>query len=439
VSSLALETDPFRSGFERLSGSAGDPSWLREMRHEAMERFTALGFPSTRDEAWKYTSVAALARTRFREAAALEATALPRLSSIGLPCLQSLSAVVFLNGRFEARLSTGIRVRSLKEALRKGAVELEGVLGRLSPWRSDAFAALNTAFLEDGALIEIPKGAILTDPIVVVYVSTGEAQSPTVSHPRTLVLAGGGSQSSLVEIYVGPAGEAYFTNAVTEVVLEEGAILELARVQLESEAAYHVERLSVRQERSSRLTCHNFSFGASLSRSDISVLLAAPGGECELNGLFFADGDQHTDTETRIVHAQPHCSSRELFKGVLGGRARGVFAGTIVVEKNAQKTDARQTNRNLLLSSEALVDSIPRLEILADDVKCKHGSATGQLDANSLFYLRSRGLDEREARSLLILAFGRDLVQRVKVDSLRRDLEVELGSRLSREGQGVRS
>lgn len=438
MSAVVLETDAFREGFSSVGSG---PSWLLRMRNEAMERFASLGFPTTRDEAWKYTSVAPIARTRFREGAGIPRR--PSLGEVGLSCLQSLAPVVFVNGRFSPELSAGgersVRVRSLREVLEDGGARLEGLLGALQSVKTDAFAALNTAFLEDGAFVEISPGAIVKDPIVVVHLAIGGADGPTVCHPRTLVSAGAGSQALLIEAYAGPGQQVSFTNAVTEVAVGDGAILDLTRLQLEGGASFHVDRLAVRQERSSRFSCHTFSLGASLSRSDTAVLLAAPGGECELNGLFMADGEQHMDIETRIVHAQPHCSSRELFKGILGGRARGVFAGTIVVERDAQKTDAQQTNRNLLLSSEALVDSVPRLEILADDVKCKHGSATGQLDPDSLFYLRSRGLDEEEARSMLVFAFGRELVQRVKVDSLRQELEIQLGSRLTRPGMGVRS
>lgn len=397
------------------------------MRSEAKERYSALGLPSMREEAWKYTSLAPLARTRFRGPESLPP---PPLASVGLSFLEGVDAVILSNGRLTSGNSQvhGVRVRPLKDALEEES--LKGLLGSLAPWRTDAFAALNTAFLEDGIFVEIEKGAVVTQPIVLVYLSVQPNGSPSLSHPRTLIRASKGSEASLVEIHAGTPGGVYLSNSVTEVILEEGAVLDLARAQLESESAFHIERVSVRQERESRFFCHNFSFGAGLSRSDVSILLQGIGAECELNGLYLGDHDQHTDNETRIVHSAPRCTSRELYKGVLSGRAHGVFAGTILVEKQAQKTDAYQTNRNLLLSKEALVDSIPRLEILADDVKCKHGSATGQLDAEVLFYLRSRGIEERDARSMLILAFGRDIVQRVKVGPLKAELEAQLGSRL---------
>jgi Fe-S cluster assembly protein SufD len=244
------------------------------------------------------------------------------------------------------------------------------------------------------------------------------------------VLAGRGSQCHIVESYGGPSGAAYFTNAVSEVALEDGAVVDHYKLQHESEAAFHVGLIAVSQGRSSRFTSHSFSFGGALARTDIRQLFAAEGGECVLNGLFLAGGEQLTDTHTFVDHAHPHCTSRELYKGIVDGKARGVFVGRVLVRKDAQKTDAHQTNKNLLLSREALVDSVPQLEILANDVKCKHGSTTGQLDPAALFYLRSRGIPEEAARSLLVNAFAGEIVGRVAVPLVRAGVEQTLRQRL---------
>jgi Fe-S cluster assembly protein SufD len=245
-----------------------------------------------------------------------------------------------------------------------------------------------------------------------------------------LLVAGQNSQATIVESYGGPAGATYFTNAVTEILLEEGAGLEHYRLQRESTNAYHVGTLAVRQGRATRFASHALSLGAALGRLDIRQAFAGEGGECALNGLFLGSDTQHTDTHTWIDHAAPHCTTRELYKGIVDDRARGVFVGRILVRPGAQKTDAVQTNKNLILSRDALVDSLPQLEILADDVKCKHGSTTGQLDPLALFYLQSRGIGEKAARALLTYAFASDVVQRVRVEAIRTRLTEILQRRL---------
>ncbi|HYB52299.1 MAG TPA: Fe-S cluster assembly protein SufD, partial [Thermoanaerobaculia bacterium] len=289
-----------------------------------------------------------------------------------------------------------------------------------------------TAFFDGGVVIEIAPGAIVENPIHLVFRSE-EEKALAFTSPRVFFSAGAGSQSHLIETYLGSGNSVYWTNAVTEILVRDGAILEHTKIQEESTSGLHIQTVSAAQERASRFTSHNMAFGAALARTDLAVRFGGEGGECTLNGLFVGMGTQHLDTHTFIDHAKPHCSSRELYKGILGGKARGVFHGTILVEKDAQKSDAIQTNKNLLLSREALVDSTPALEILADDVKCKHGSTIGQLDANALFYLRSRGVDETEARSLLIYAFAADIVERLRLAPVRQRLEAFLGQALLRE------
>lgn len=437
MTQAAAETDLFRPAFEAFDVSRGgdSPSWLRTLRREAIARFAALGFPTTKVEAWKYTSVAPLARTPFRLAGdgarSLPSEAFGPVTFGG--AFQGRQAV-FVNGLHAPELSSttapgGVEIRSLREAISRQPERLERHLSRIAGEEANPFTALNTAFIEDGAAVFIAPGAVVAEPIHLVFLSNAP-EGPTVSHPRNLIVAGRGSQATIVESWGGVEGHVYLTNAVTEILLAEGAILDHYTVQRESEAAFHVATLGVRQERGSRFSDHSICLGGALVRNDINTLFAGEGGECALNGLFVGRGEQHMDTHTRIDHAHPRCASRELYKGVLDERSRGVFHGTILVRPDAQKTDALQVNKNLLLSEGALVQSTPALQIHADDVKCKHGSTTGRLDANALFYLRSRGIGEEAARALLIYAFASDVVGRIKIEPIRAGLEAFLQGRL---------
>jgi Fe-S cluster assembly protein SufD len=429
--SVSAETDLYRAHFERLRPSLGDgePSWLRALRASALVRFEALGFPTTRDEAWKYTSPAPITRVPFEpaERGRFDGRSLAPFR------LRGSREIVFVNGHHVPELSRGeadgVEVLSLREALARDPHRLQPHLGRQLVEEAAAFASLNTALFGDGALVAIPPGHVAPTPIHLLYCTTGDGPA-AVAHPRTLILAGAHSQATVVESYAGSDGPVYFTNAVSEAALEDGAVLDHYMLQQEGSESFHVATLAARQGRGSRLSDHSLTLGGSLHRRDVEAAFTGEGGECVLNGLFVAGGRQHMDTHTRIDHAKPHCSSRELYKGVLDGKARGVFHGTILVRKDAQKTDAIQTNKNLLLSREALVQSTPALQILADDVKCKHGSTTGQLDAAALFYLRSRGLGEQAARTLLTYAFASEVVGRMKVDALRARVTAFLQSRL---------
>jgi Fe-S cluster assembly protein SufD len=377
---------------------AGAPPWLTQLRQAAWARFQHLGFPTPKDEEWRYTGIRPITETNW-------APARPRvLPSFSLP--------------------EGASLRSLSEAM----AEAEPHLARIADFEHRAFAALNTACFEDALVLEIRAGAVIREPIELPF-ETPRPDRPEVAHPRLLVLAREGSQASIVQSYTGDGR--YFTNAVTEIAVGDGAVLEHYLLQRESEAACHVHTLAVRQARSSHFTSHNIALGGSLARTDLDVVLAAEGAECTLNGLFLGKGTQHLDTHTVIDHAKPHGLSRELYKGIMDGASRGVFHGKIIVRPDAQKTDAIQTNKNLLLSREALVNSTPALEIFADDVKCKHGSTTGQLDSAALFYLRSRGIGEDAARALLTYAFAADIAERIRIPSVRRTVETELGLRLA--------
>ncbi|MFI5183636.1 MAG: Fe-S cluster assembly protein SufD [Vicinamibacteria bacterium] len=436
MSPVAEEKDVFRASFDRFAAalSPADPPWLRSLRTGAMARFTERGFPSTRDEAWRHTSVAPLARTIFRTAEpALDTNRIEAaLSGLRLPGAGG-NEIVFVNGRLApmfSRVAGDVEVMGLRRALDR----LESHLGRVQG-EAGPLALLNTAFIDDGACIWIPEGRHVDGVVHVIYLSTNPAGAPIVSHPRTVVVAKSGSQAQIVESYGGANGEVYWANAVTEIAIEDGAVLDHVTLQQQGLAAFHTATTAARLGRDARFSTHAVTLGASLSRHDVTATFAAPGGDCVMNGLFVGSGTQHMDTHTRVDHAQPHTGSRELYKGILDGRSRGVFDGRIVVRKDAQKTDAQQTNKNLLLSKEALVHSTPALEILADDVKCKHGSTTGQLDPTAVFYLRSRGIGEAEARALLTFAFASDVIQKVPVTAIRERLTERLQSQLGKEAR----
>jgi Fe-S cluster assembly protein SufD len=435
MSVVAEEKDVYRAAFERLARARGgsEPAWLRERRAAAIGRFAEKGLPTPRDESWRHTPVAPFARGRFEPA---DPAARPAAGALAaLPRDGRGTALVFVNGRLSREHSTldsgeaGVVVAGLRDLLREGPERLEPWLGRVADGRTGVFADLNTAFAEDGAVVLVAPGTILAAPILVAHLFAGDG-TPTVSYARTLVVAGRGSECRVVEAFASADGRASLSNAVTEVVLEDNASVQRYKLQQEGADALHVASLAARLGRDARFSDHAITLGAALSRSDIDVRFDAPGGECVLNGLFVLDGRRVADTHSRVDHAQPHCSSRQLYKGIVDDQARGVFHGLVVVRPGAQKTDAVQTNRNLLLSREALVHSIPQLEILADDVKCKHGSTTGQLDLDALFYLRSRGLGEAAARSLLTWAFASDLVRKMDIEPLRRLVERHLQAHL---------
>ena len=292
------------------------------------------------------------------------------------------------------------------------------ILGQEANFHDRAFVALNTAFFSDGIFVRVSKGVQSTVPIHLVFVSLAPG-APSVSHPRVVISVEEGARATVVEEYVGLGDHPYFTNTVTEAVVGRGATLDHYKIGRESEQAFHIGTLSVRQERDSKFVNHSLSLGGALVRNDLGVLLGAEGGDCTLNGLYVLHGRQHVDHQTTIDHAKPNCGSHELYKGLLDGTSRGVFDGKIIVREDAQKTNATQMNKNLLLSDKALVNSNPRLEIFADDVKCRHGSSIGQIDGDAMFYLRSRGIKEADARRLLISAFAEEMVDRVKDPSIR--------------------
>jgi Fe-S cluster assembly protein SufD len=428
-------TDLYRAHFEALAAD-GAPAWVQSLRADAFDRFAARGFPGPREEAWRHTNVAPIAKAAFARPEPGRTVPAERLSRLDFGGAFTGWELVFVDGRFSPGLSSastydGVRILSLREALSSHGDRVRAHLARLAPpEETDPFRTLSAALVEDGAFVELSPGVAPTAPIHLVFYSTGDAARPTATHPRTLIVAGRGSHATVVETYAGSEGGSYLTNAVTEIVVEEGARVDHYKLQREAEGAFHVSTLAVELGKDATFSDHNVCVGGALVRQHLEARFAGQGGDCALFGLFIGDGTQHHDTHSLVDHAVPHCTSRELYKGVLGGRSRGVFHGKIVVRQDAQKTNAHQSNRNLLLSRQAVVNSTPALEIHADDVKCKHGSTTGQLDPQALFYLRSRGIGEEDAKSLLTYAFASDLVSRITVQPVRVALEAFLHHRL---------
>ncbi len=412
----------------RRNDGAGVPPWLRELGDQAWSRFSQLGFPTARrgNEKWKYTNVAPIARAAFSYSRDLDPDGV--VTSAGLkriaPWKDGWVSLVFVDGKFSKTLSTApgpagdVRVTSLADVVRNDGRVVEHHLAKHATFDDDGFTALNTAFLSDGAFVEVSGGRETGATVHLVFVTTERAQ-PRVTYPRTLVVAGPNAALTLVETYVGRTDAQYFTNAVTEIVAEEGAHVEHYRLLLESPGAFHVGTSRVSLGRDSTFSSASFAMRTALARNDFQVLLDAPGSSCFLNGLYLTSTGQHIDNLINIDHAKPHTTSRLMYKGILDGKSKAVFGGQVLVRKDAQKTDAQQTDKNLLLSEQAEVNSKPSLLIYADDVKCSHGATAGHMDETTLFYLRSRGLDPETASRMLVHAFASEIIDAVKLKPLR--------------------
>jgi Fe-S cluster assembly protein SufD len=407
--------------------TTGQPAWLRRIREDAFARFCQTGFPTTRDEDWRFTNVNAISQASFRLAPdAHQPITLADLQQFQIP--GSACRLAFINGRFAPELSSlgslpaTIKAGSLAEEIAKNPGALEAHLARYVNTQRDAFCALNSAFLEDGAYIHLPRRAVLDEPIHLLFVSATDA-APAMAHPHTLIVAEDETQASIVEDYVSVGSGAFFSNVVTELVAGENAVISHFLLEREDLQALNVSTLRLQQARSANVSSHSVLLGGALVRNNVHPVLAGEGCECLINGLFMGTGQQHMDNYMLVEHASPHCSSRQFYNGILDGHSHGVFHGRIIVHKDAQKTDAKQTNRNLLLSDDAQIDTKPQLEIYADDVKCTHGATIGQIEENALFYLRSRGINETAARQLLLLAFASESLERVKCSAVRKYLE----------------
>jgi Fe-S cluster assembly protein SufD len=414
------------SEFEKLA-AGHDVAWLRTLRRDAFARFCEVGFPTTHDEDWRFTTVSAIAQTAFRlpqnGRARLSQQELEPYRVPGVAC-----QLVFVNGCFARELSLpgklpdGVKVSGLAAEISSNAGAIEPHLGRYLDIRRDAFCALNTAFVEDGAYVHIPRGTLVEEPICLLFVSTAD-DAPSMSHPRNLIVAEEDSQATFVEDYVSLDGGAVFCNTVTELVASDHTVLSHYMIEREHKEAFNISTLRIQQGRSTNVASHSVLLGGALVRNNLHPVLAGEGGECLINGLFIGNGGQHLDNYMLVEHASPHCGSRQFYNGILDGHAHGVFHGRIIVHKDAQKTDAKQTNRNLLLSDDAQIDTKPQLEIYADDVKCTHGATIGQIEGDALFYLRSRGIDEVSARKLLLFAFASECLDRMKQGPVRKHVE----------------
>jgi Fe-S cluster assembly protein SufD len=423
VLSTVTELDHYQQQFaEFLTQITKHSDWVNPVRQQALAEFHRLGFPTTKNEDWRFTNVAPIARVPFRlsrqpEKILLQEQELSLLVSEGTDC-----QIVFLNGFFCKELSLlsslpgGIQVRSLNEA-RNDSKAQEHLLQHAS-FNENGFVALNTAFLEDGAYIFVPDGIVAEVPIQILFLSSFHDDARVI-FPRNLIVVGKSSQVTVIENYVSLSSVPHFTNAVTEISIGENATLKHCKLQQEADKAFHIATIQTDQDRNSSYVSHSISIGAAIGRTDLNVLLNGEGSNCILNGLYIASRQQHVDNHTTIDHAKPHCTSSELYKGILAGKSRGVFNGEIIVRKEAQLTDARQTNKNLLLSEGASVNTKPQLQILADDVKCMHGATIGQLEEQAIFYLNSRGLDRATAEGLLTFGFANEVAVSVTQETLQ--------------------
>ncbi|WP_428937958.1 Fe-S cluster assembly protein SufD [Fontivita pretiosa] len=429
-----LTQEHYVSTFSRVArdvGTGGDgkalPAWFEQLRQRGIDRFSEVGFPSTRLEDWRHTNVAPIARIPFKPAPPNEQASIALIYPYSFGH-DAVCQVVFVNGVYSPGLSSlralpkGLRVASLASLLQTGSRRLESHLGRYADIQANPFVALNTGFIRDGAVVYLENNTTIDRPIHLLFLTTPGGE-PIVTHPRVLVVVGQNVDAKIVETYVGVGTGVYFTNAVSEVVLGEHSRLDHCRLQHETLEAFHVSTTQVQVGRSSTFITQSATLGAQLTRNDVNIVLSGEAAEATMNGLVILNGTQHCDNHTLLDHASPNCPSHELYKHVLDGSSTGVFRGKILVRPGAQKTDSKQTSRSLLLSDDAEMNSQPALEIYADDVKCTHGSTTGPVDEEMLFYIRSRGVAQEAARHLLTYAFAADITRRIAVEPVRRYVE----------------
>ena len=433
ISSSAVE--PIVKQFSRMA-PATQPTWLLPMRKAGLASFADQGFPTLHDEDWRFTNVAPIAQLPFalaREAVVngAESRLIDESAFAKLPGHR----LVFVNGFFCAKLSNvkpvagGVRIENLSAALAKDSALIEKHLGKYAHTAKNTFAALNQAFFTDGAFIFVPQGVEVAELVQLIYISSAKENGEVIL-PRNLVIAEANSKLTVVESYISTGNVAYFTNAVTEILAGDNAKVEHIKLQDEAMDAFHIATIAGEFGRSSNVTVHSFALGAKLSRTNIRAKLAGEGLECILNGLYLTKDEQLADHHMIVEHAQPHCASHEYFNGILDDKSKGVFHGRIYVHPIAQKTDAKQTNKNLLLSDDATADTKPQLEIYADDVKCTHGATIGQLNDESIFYLRTRGIGMDTARQMLIHAFAGEIIERIKCEPAREVIDKLVWDRL---------
>ncbi|MFO8047316.1 MAG: Fe-S cluster assembly protein SufD [Halomonas sp.] len=417
---------------ERNAQREPEPTWIAARRQAGAARFEALGFPTRRDEAWKYTDVRAIARGDFALAADAEFSP---ASAAALTLPIEAHRLTFVDGVFSASLSwledlpSGVALLPLSRALEENHEAVGGPLGRLTGVEFSPFSALNTAFTEEGAVLRLAPGTVVEKPIVLQFLSRA-GERPVMSHPRILIEAAGRSQATVVEHHIGEDAAANFTNLVEEIMLDRGAVLTHYKLQEAPLADLHVASIHVEQGRDSTYTSFNLNLGGGLVRTDLISELNGQGATANFYGLFYGQGRQHVDSHTLANHNAPHTYSNENYKGILDDRAHGVFNGKVVVKRDSQKIEGYQSNANLLLSDRAQIDAKPELEIYADDVKCSHGTTTGQLDEEAIFALRTRGIDRQTARGLLTLAFAGEVLEEVNLDVVAERVELAVAGKL---------
>jgi len=432
------EIEPYLASFEKFerNGFSSEPAWLRSIRQGGISHFGDLGFPTIRHEEWKYTNITPITKLPFRPVFQRPAGSLTQQQTeqFTLGHLKS-SRLVFVDGHYSEALSSilpqprGVIMGSLASAIKAHPGLVQQYLTRYAPASEHTFVALNTAFFQDGAFIHVPEQIVIEDPVRLLFIAC-PSEAGAAIHPRNLVIMEKGGKAIVSEHYLGMTDSAYLTNAVTEIMLGENASIEYGKVQSESLEAFHIANIQFHLNQNSNLLNHSFSWGARLARNDIRAVLNGEGINCTLNGLYMAEERQLIDHHTVIDHAKPHCNSHQFYNGILNGHSRGVFNGKIFVRPNAQKTDAKQTNRNLLLSDTATINTKPQLEIFADDVKCTHGATVGQLDEEAIFYLQSRGIGREVARRMLVYAFAGDIINRISLEPYREQLDAILVKRL---------
>jgi Fe-S cluster assembly protein SufD len=434
VTEIAKTENTYQAAFRTVRESSPTVPWLELVRASAMERFEQLGFPTVHDEEWKYTNLASVSKQGFVPATRLETHSIDATRFV-YPETAAAHLVV-VNGFLSDELSNKSGLEDIVAVDLLSAVAdarynkiARSYLARNAGYHDNGLAALNTAFVQSGLFLFIPKDIKVETPIQVTFL-TDAGDPNTASFPRLLVVAEENSSATIIENFVSTREQQYFTNAIAEIVVKDGARLEHYRMQLESNDAFHVSLTSAELGRSSTYDTTSINMGARLARHDISVVMDHEGAECWVDGLYLVGTNQHSDTHSLIDHKQPHCNSHQLYKGILDDNGRAVFNGKVFVREGAQKTDAMQTNKNLLLSPQARVDTKPQLEIYADDVKCAHGAAVGQIDPEELFYLETRGLNPELGRSLLTYGFAEEVIGKIKIDSIRSQLDEVVLSQL---------
>jgi Fe-S cluster assembly protein SufD len=431
---MSGNADWYLSLFEQMEKNLNGESEsdIHRLRQTAISEFTQNGYPTTKDEEWKYTDVRPISKINFAfsEECNISTAELDQYKIAHLDVYR----IVFVNGNLQPQLSdwdesnSQFTIARLQDYVKENNQSATEFIAQYTPKDMDSFTALNTAFINDGIVILAPKNTVVDKPVHVLHINEGNTN--TISAPRNLFKVEQGAQIEIIETYTGKGSKEYFTNVVTEIGVEANAKLEHYKIQTESQQAYHIGSVYIQQQRDSQYIAHNFTFGGKLVRNNYNAKLDGENINCVLNGLYLGSDKQHIDNHTAIDHAKPHCESDELYKGILNDHSNGVFNGKIFVRQDAQKTNAIQSNNTILLSDNANIDTKPQLEIFADDVRCTHGATVGQLDEEAYFYLRSRGIDKDQARQLLIFAFASDVIDRVALEPVRAQLAQLLAEKL---------